>query len=490
MGVRYSNYTSPYKQPPKSGYGFLEAVVNGVVSRAGALIELLDALHQHGGNPGYPAKAMLSATVMRYALGEPLANAFLDRLGSNGRLLEICGLPHAPSERAFSQFKNKKLVHHQDLIQSIIVDVFLECGVEIERLRGMGIVPADKPPLGHSLTMDSTDIEAWARPGRTSRKTGEAIPSKDPNAVWGHRTAKVSRSYKSKASKRRSVKKGNASEQEDKGEMYFGYKPNVIVDANHGLPMFATIRPANASDAVVLIPDVNACLELYRTLSPRYFLGDKGYDSLDNILHLVKLGLIPIIAIRQPPKDKETGERLYDGIHTEDGRPNCMGKQPMDYVGTDPEQGHLFQCPAGGCDLKDKVLFTRFCQDQHYEKPEGRLLRIVGLLPRCSDEYKDELKKRTGIERHFSSVKWSRLMDQHRYIGIDRVSLHVVLSMLTYLATALAHLQADDYAHMRHMRIKLPNTENKRQRQLEPKAAPGMVAALLLHQLGELQKAA
>ena len=36
------------------------------------------------------------------------------------------------------------------------------------------------------------------------------------------------------------------------------------------------------------------------------------------------------------------------------------------------------------------------------------------------------------------------------------VSLHVAMSMLTNLAMALAHLKADDYAGMRHMRINLP----------------------------------
>ena len=39
---------------------------------------------------------MLSATIMRYALGEPYANAFLNRLDGNDRLLEICGLPPRP----------------------------------------------------------------------------------------------------------------------------------------------------------------------------------------------------------------------------------------------------------------------------------------------------------------------------------------------------------------------------------------------------------
>ena len=158
MGEFYFYRAERRKQPPKSGYGFLEAVV----------------------------EAMLSAYVMQLAFREPYANGFLDRLGGNERFLDICRLPHARSEGAYSRFK-KKLTNHVDLIQQIIADVFLECGDEIERLREAGIVPADKPPLGESLVMDSTDVEAWARPGRRSRKTGEEKLSKDPNAKWGHR---------------------------------------------------------------------------------------------------------------------------------------------------------------------------------------------------------------------------------------------------------------------------------------------------------------
>ena len=291
MGEVYFNRAGRRTQPPKNGYGFLEAVVEGVASRAAPLVEILEAAHQHGGNPGYPALAMLSAYVMQFALREPYANGFLDRLGGNERLLEICRLPHAPSEGAYSRFK-KKLADHVDLIQRIIADVFLECGVEIERLRAMGIVPSDKPPLGESLVMDSTDVEAWARPGRKSRKTGEDKPSKDPNAKWGHRTAKNERSYKPRSGKRGSSKKGKANgtstdagtesgRKESKDELYFGYKVNVITDANYGLPLFGATRPANASDVMVMVQDLDDCLALYETLGPRYFLGDKGYDRLE-----------------------------------------------------------------------------------------------------------------------------------------------------------------------------------------------------------------
>lgn len=230
-------------------------------------------------------------------------------------------------------------------------------------------------------------------------------------------------------------------------------------------------------------------MALYESLSPRYFLGDKGYDSLKNIQHIIDRGMVPVVAIRLPAKDKETGKQLYDGIYDKDGRPTCIGGKAMECVDTDAEMGHWFGCPAEGCSLKDIVQFTRHCDYAHYEQPEGRLLRIVGLLPRCSAEWKSEYKKRPIIERHFSSAKHSRLLDTHRYLNIQKVSLHVAMATLSYLATALAHLKADEYAKMRHMRIKMPQARGTRRRE-EQRVDPGVVAALMLHELNAVQQAA
>ena len=57
------------------------------------------------------------------------------------------------------------------------------------------------------------------------------------------------------------------------------------------------------------------------------------------------------------------------------------------------QQGHLFQC-ADGCSPEDNDGVKVHCNEQRrkYVKPEGRLLRIVGLLPRCSGSV--EYKKR------------------------------------------------------------------------------------------------
>ena len=109
MDACYFNGGERPKQPPKSGYGSLESVAKAVAFRASALIKLLEAPHRHGGNPGYPAAAMLSAYVMQFALREPYANAFLDSLGGNERFLGICGLSCAPSAGAYSRFKKSWL---------------------------------------------------------------------------------------------------------------------------------------------------------------------------------------------------------------------------------------------------------------------------------------------------------------------------------------------------------------------------------------------
>ena len=223
---------------------------------------------------------MFRAYVLHFALNEPYANGFLNRLGADGHLLAMCGLDRGPSERAYSEFK-KKLVPHIDLIKRIIADVFLECADEIERLREAGIVPKEIPPLGYSLVMDSTDIEAWARPARKERKTGETKPSKDADAQWGHRTAKNHRSTtSSEGTGSRNIqsqdqknddakgKDGKNKRKEAEDELFFGYSSNIIVDANYGLPLYSTVRPANASDTTVLVRDLDDCMALYSWLRP------------------------------------------------------------------------------------------------------------------------------------------------------------------------------------------------------------------------------
>ena len=75
-------------------------------------------------------------------------NASLDRVGNDPRLLELCGLANVPSERAFSDFKNKKLVPHQEELDRILAIVAEDCAALIEEMRESGAVPSDVPAVG------------------------------------------------------------------------------------------------------------------------------------------------------------------------------------------------------------------------------------------------------------------------------------------------------------------------------------------------------
>ena len=427
-----SNTDNLPKQGSLSGYRFLESILDGVRCYAGPLIELLEAPHEHGGNPGHPAEGMFLVYILQLILMRRFSNDFLEQLANNPDCLELCGLDNSPSESAYSRFK-KRLIQYTDLVDQITSLVLSGISDNLERLQQAGIVPANAPPLGANIAIDSTDIEAYGNPKRKRRA--------DPDATWGHRT----------------TKRGG----KEKTEPFYGYKDHEGADAYYGLPLGGITLPGNKGDGPQL-PRIMAKLrQLHPWMNPKYLMADKAYHGLKNFQLLVDQGTTPIIAVLRPQKDEKTGMRMYDGIYDEEGRPTCIGGIPMVYIGSDPEKGHLFRCRDEGCHLKEKIQWTRHCDSEHWAKPEGRLLRIIGLIPRSSPEWKLLYSLRSSVERYFRSAKHSRGMNQHQFLGIGKISLHVSMSRVAYLVTALAHLKANDYSGMRHMRVKLPSSTMK-----------------------------
>ena len=150
--------------PQERRYGFLRAVLDCLSDYAEGLAEELDSPHRRGGNTGYQAQQMLRLHLLRYLLNERYANRFLNRMGNDPRLLELCGMSSVPSERAFSDFKNHKLAPRQEELDWIFAAVIEDCADLIEELKESGDIPADAPALGEILAVDATDFPAHARP--------------------------------------------------------------------------------------------------------------------------------------------------------------------------------------------------------------------------------------------------------------------------------------------------------------------------------------
>ena len=108
-----------------------------------------------------------------------------------------------------------------------------------------------------------------------------------------------------------------------------------------------------------------------------------------------------------------------------------------------------------GCRLKNKAGWAGHCNSQHSEKPEGRVLRVMCIVPQFSELWKELYKKRGANRRYFSSGKRSRLLDSYQHLRKEKIELHSEMSMLAPLLTTLTYLRVDDCLGMRHMTIKV-----------------------------------
>ena len=120
----------------------------------------------------------------------------------------------------------------------------------------------------------------------------------------------------------------------------------------------------------------------------------------------------------------------------------------MEYVKSDPELGHLYRCRGEGCHLKDRKG-VRYCQDELWENRQDNP-RLFGPLRQQSAAWKALYRLRQAVERGFKSMKESRRLERHCKRGLQNISLHALMSIVAYSATALVQIQAGrrDYRWM------------------------------------------
>ena len=188
-------------------------------------------------------------------------------------------------------------------------------------------------------------------------------------------------------------------------------------------------------------------------MKPKHLIADRGYDAQSNHVFLAQRGVAPIIHIRKTI----AADGLYDGLYNKKGAPVCDGETPMEYLGTDPNSGHhLFRCPPAGCRLKKRSTgMVRYCNTKaHWEDPANNL-RVLGVVSRSDPQWRKLYRRRQVIERMFSSLKRSRILNKHQYMRKRKIKAHAGLSVLTYLATMLARVQAGSLDKIRHMRLRV-----------------------------------
>ncbi|MEM3846135.1 MAG: transposase [Candidatus Parvarchaeota archaeon] len=138
------------------------------------------------------------------------------------------------------------------------------------------------------IAQDSTDVFAYSK--------------RDKDAKWGYRTP--------------SKKEQNMQHSNNTKELFFGYKPHVIVDVDTGASIAAELIPANTNDKKMFAPLYNKVKNGFVLQYGAKFLADAEYHSSKIYEQLRYDGITPVIPRSGnkylktiEPKDPDYGKR-------------------------------------------------------------------------------------------------------------------------------------------------------------------------------------
>jgi DDE family transposase len=178
-----------------------------------------------------------------------------------------------------------------------------------------------------------------------------------------------------------------------------------------GLPLAWETRTARDAEVNFAIPLMDAVIG--RGFSPSTVSMDKGYDAERIHTACEARGVHPVIPIRE------------GGV-----QPRCPSCQHGDwtFAGSDAKRGaSKWRCPTGECQPASMWI---------------KASRLQPLIPRHTKRWRDLRAGRAAVEREFGNLKHNHGLATLRVRGLDRVRLHVDLTMLARLAVALARARA------------------------------------------------
>jgi hypothetical protein len=326
------------------------------------------------GRPGYPIRAMVGLILIKSLHTLPTWTRTVALVRDHAALREVLGA--VPSVDAAYRFA-AKLRKHNDMLTACIDAVIAS-------------LQDAKPEMGKTVAIDGSDLPAYAN-GQRFVSRGGALRKRfsDPDATWGHRSSISTRS----------------------GGGYYGYKVHAAVCTLTGLPLAWQVETAKDSE----IPLVPVLLDAAagRGFTVDVCVLDRGYDAEVVYEQVEGRHARPVIPLRQTPAVKAG----------KDKPPSC-DHGTWTFAGSDAKRGaSKWRCPSGECAPASVWV---------------KASRLHPLIPRGSDRFKALYHQRGAVEREFGRLKHEWGMLPLRVRRLPRVRLHVDLTILATLATALA----------------------------------------------------
>ncbi len=248
--------------------------------------------------------------------------------------------------------------------------------------------------MGKVIAIDGSDMPAYANGQRFVKRGGEERKRfSDPDASWGHRSSISTRS----------------------GGGFYGFKIHAAVCTLTGLPIAWNVRTAKASE----LPEVPLLLDDVKSRGFTMEVGvlDRGYDAQGIYSEIESRSARPVIPLCNTPAVKAGKDK-----------PPACDHGTWTFAGSDPKRGaSKWRCPAGEC-----APASVWVKASH----------LHPLIPRETSRFKAYYCQRGAVEREFGRLKHEFGLLPLRVRRIARVKLHVDLTILTQLASALAATRA------------------------------------------------
>jgi IS5 family transposase len=329
------------------------------------------------GRPGYPIRSMIGVVLAKSLYSISTWTKIIALIKEHKYLSEVISpTGEVPSVASCYRF-TKKLRENDHLLEKCISN-------------SLSSLHKKNPEFGENIAIDASDLPAYAKGAKTRYPGGPERPISDPDASWGHRSAISTRNSGS----------------------FYGYKVHAAVDAATGLPLAWEVRTATDPEAKAALGLVDSVLE--RNLEVKTCIMDKGYDGGFVYDGCEERDIQPIIPL------KET-----IAVKRGDHEPPCCKHGTWEFAGADyKRKATKWRCPTGECEKKSQWV---------------KASRLHTLIPRSTDRWKKLYRSRTAIEREFGRLKHEWAMLPLRVRGMEKVKLHVDLTILTKLSCALVH---------------------------------------------------
>jgi hypothetical protein len=341
------------------------------------LIEDLEATRWTG-RPGYPIRSMIGMALAKSVYAIPTWTRTVALLREHIALAAVIA-PDGDVPSVYSCYRfTAKLREYKPLLDGCIASV-------VKALKQRN------PLLGWDVAIDASDIPAYANGQRFVSKGGrERAPSEysDPDASWGHRSSVSTR----------------------KGGGFYGYRIHMAVCSKTDLPLAWRVETARDQETLSVAPLLDKLHEL--GITPETTAMDKGYDNNRVYADCTERGVSPVIPLRKTP-DVMRGA----------GNAPCCEHGEWRFAGADRKRGaSKWRCPNGEC------------------KPASAWIkadRLHPLIPRETLRWRGLYRRRASVERAFGRLKHEWSLTPLRVRRLERVRLHVDLTILAHLACAL-----------------------------------------------------